>query len=157
MIVYFYLGYSAGESKDILQQVCKLLQIFPCYDSFLVSVERLPFWEIASFPSPLFLLKDFLCNSYLIGILSIGRIYCIMESKLQDLLQWNQRLLSALPLRKGKNLLEKRYPLVKYLNIMNKTFLRSSTDSRNTKEVITDRLFFKLEKISPQKRYLDFL
>lgn len=153
MIIYFYLGYSAGESKDILQQVCKLLQTFPCYNSFLVSIDRLPLWEIASsFPLLLFLLKDFLCNSYL-----IGRIYCIMEIKLQDLLQWNQRLLSALPLRKGMNLLEKRYPLVKYLNIMNKTFLRSSTDSRNTKEVITDRLFFKLEKISPQKRYLDLL
>lgn len=138
MIGYFHLGYSEGQSRDILQQVWRLLQTFPRCDSFLVSIDRLPLWEIASsFPSPLFLLKDFLCNSHL-----IGRIYCITESKLQDLLQRNQRLLSVLSLRKGKNLLEKRYPLVKYLNIRKKTFLRTSSDSRNTEEVIMDRHFF---------------
>lgn len=155
MIIYFYLRYSGGESKYILQQICRLLQIFPLYDFFLVSTGKLPLWEIvSSFALPLFLFKDFSCTSHL-----IGRIYCIMESKLLDLLQWNQRLLSAFSQKKGNNLLEKRYPLIKYLNIINKTFLRSSGDSRNTEEVIMKHFLFwvffwlKKKKISPEKKY----
>lgn len=48
IIIYFNLRYSRGERTDILQQVCRLLQTFMImiityYDSFLVSIDKLPF------------------------------------------------------------------------------------------------------------------
>lgn len=140
MIIYFHLGYSGGERTDILQYVFRLLQTFLYYDSFLISIDKLPFEkQLLLFLCFYFFWKIFfLWNSYL-----IVRIYCMKENQLQDLCNQTKDF-KVLCCWGKEGICWERAILWLNIRLYEQILFKSCSGSRKTEKVM----------FSPEKKYL---